>query len=242
MSGRTLCLAIRTVEVDGGRRVRSAPGPVVAGIDPEAAGLGAPPARIEHRDRGVIGEQLLRAEDVFGELLLQRLQPPAGTPDPVSKRRAVDLDAMPGEDLALPVEWKVIAVFGHQDMSEQGRTGQPLADRPPRGGGLMDGPARPAAIARPADSDDPKPRRHMIEHLADRLADQVQLAAAAGARLMLEIEPDVLAGQMRRQAWSIDPRSRRLDLVDGRVASTRAISAWRSSKLSCNWSSSSRSA
>jgi hypothetical protein len=171
--------AIGAVEIDRGRWIGSAPGPVVAGIDPEPAGLGATPARIEHRDRGVIGEQLLRAEDVFGEPLLQRRQPPADTADPVGECRAVDLDAMPGEDLALPVEWKVIAVFGDQDMSEQGRTGQPLGDRPlrGRGRGLMDGPAGPAAIPRPADSDDPKPRRHMIEHLADRLADQVQRAA-----------------------------------------------------------------
>jgi hypothetical protein len=51
----------------------------------------------------------------------------------------------------------------------------------------------------------------MIEHLADRLADHVQFAAATGAQLMLEIEPHVLAGQMRRQAWSIGPRSRGLD-------------------------------
>jgi hypothetical protein len=51
----------------------------------------------------------------------------------------------------------------------------------------------------------------MIEHLADSLADQMQFAAAAGARSMLEIEPYVLAGQMRRQAWSIGPQSRRLD-------------------------------
>ena len=75
----------------------------------------------------------------------------------------------------------------------------------------MNSPAGPAAIARPADADDSKPRGHMIEHLADSLADQMQFAAAAGARLMLEIEPHVLAGQMRRQAWSIGPRSRRLD-------------------------------
>jgi hypothetical protein len=47
----------------------------------------------------------------------------------------------------------------------------------------------------------------MIEHLADSLADHMRFTAAAGARLMLEIEPHVLAGQMRRQAWSIGPRS-----------------------------------
>jgi hypothetical protein len=51
----------------------------------------------------------------------------------------------------------------------------------------------------------------MIEHLADTLADHMQFAAAAGAGLIIEIKPLVLAGQMRRQAWSIGPRSRRLD-------------------------------
>src|SRR5216683_3095337 len=141
---------------------------------------------------------------------LQRLQPPAGAAHPVRKRRAIDLDPVPGEDLALPVKRKVIAVFGDQDMSEQTGTGEALGDRTLRGGRLMNGPAGPAAIAGPADADDSKPRRHMIEHLADRLADYMQFAAAAGARLMLEIEPHVLAGQMRWQAWSIGPRSRRL--------------------------------
>lgn len=67
----------------------------------------------------------------------------------------------------------------------------------------MNSPAGPTAIARPADTDDSKPRGHMIEHLADSLADHMQFAAAAGAPLMLKIEPHVLTGQMRRQAWSI---------------------------------------
>ncbi len=43
----------------------------------------------------------------------------------------------------------------------------------------------------------------MVEHLADRLADQVQFAAAAGTGLMPQIELDVLARQMRRQARPI---------------------------------------
>jgi hypothetical protein len=51
----------------------------------------------------------------------------------------------------------------------------------------------------------------MIEHLADGLADCMERATAAGAGLMIEIEPYVLAGQMRRQACSIGPQSRRLD-------------------------------
>jgi hypothetical protein len=142
---------------------------------------------------------------------LQRLQPPTSAAHPVRQGRAVDLDAVPGEDLALPVKRKVIAVFGDQDMSEKTGTGEALGNRTLRGGRLMNRPAGPAAIARPADADDPKPRGHIIEHLADSLTDLMQFAAAAGARLMLEIEPHVLAGQMRRQAWSIGLRSRRLD-------------------------------
>ena len=49
MSGRTLCLAIRTVEVDGGRRFGPGPGSIVARIDPQSAGFGAAAGRT---DRG----------------------------------------------------------------------------------------------------------------------------------------------------------------------------------------------
>jgi hypothetical protein len=131
---------------------------------------------------------------------LQRLQPPAGAADPVGKGRAVDLDAVPGKDLALPVEGQMIAVFGDQDMSEQGRGCEALGDRPLRGRCLVDGPAGPAAIARPTDTDDPEACRHMVEHLAHRLADHMQRAAAAGAGLMLDIEPPVIARQVCWQA------------------------------------------
>jgi hypothetical protein len=44
----------------------------------------------------------------------------------------------------------------------------------------------------------------MIEHLADGLADPVQLAAAARAGLVFEIESHVFAGQISRHAWPVD--------------------------------------
>ena len=70
----------------------------------------------------------------------------------------------------------------------------------------MNGPAGPAAIARPADADDAKPSRHMIEHLAESLADHMQGATAAGAGAMVKVEPHLFAWQMRRQAWPLRPR------------------------------------
>src|ERR1700722_16685975 len=123
---------------------------------------------------------------------LQRLQPPAGAPDPVGERRAIKLDTLPGEDLALPVKGKVIAVLGDQDVGEEGGGRQALGDRTLWGRCLLNGPAGPAAVARPADANDTQPCRHMIEHLADRLANRMQLATAAGTGLMLDIEPPVL--------------------------------------------------
>ena len=56
MSGRTLRFAIRTVEVDRRRWVGPGPWSIIARIDPQPACLGASAARIEHRDRRVIGE------------------------------------------------------------------------------------------------------------------------------------------------------------------------------------------
>jgi len=204
MSSRTLGSAVRTVEVDGRRRIGSIPGPVIAGVDPEPTGLGAAATGIKHRDRRVVGEHRLRGEDVLGEACLQRLQPPDRAANPIGEGRAIQLDTVPGEDLALPIKRKVIAVFGDQDMGKKAGSGHAFGDRPIRGRGLVNGAAGPAAISRPVDADDTKPGRHMIEHLADGLADPVQFAAAAGTGPLSEIDPHLLAGQMRRHAGPID--------------------------------------
>jgi hypothetical protein len=110
---------------------------------------------------------------MLGEPGLQALQPPDGAANPVGEGRAIELDALPREDLALPIERKVIAIFGDQHMSEQGWGRQALGDRPLRSRSLMDRAASPAAIAWPADLDDPQPGGDMVEHLADRLTDEV---------------------------------------------------------------------
>jgi hypothetical protein len=67
MSRRPLRLAVRAVEVDGRRRVRSGPGAIVARIDPQPARPRLAAAGIEHRDRRIVGEQLIRGEDMGGK-------------------------------------------------------------------------------------------------------------------------------------------------------------------------------
>jgi hypothetical protein len=68
------------------------------GIDPEAPGLGAATARIEHGNRCVVGEQRLRGEHMFCEPGLQRLQPPDRAANPVGERRSIQFDTVPGEE------------------------------------------------------------------------------------------------------------------------------------------------
>lgn len=61
------------------------------------------------------------------KLGVELLEPPDGAADPVGQHRAIELDTMPRENLALAVKRQVIAVLGGQDMSEQGRAASPLA-------------------------------------------------------------------------------------------------------------------
>ena len=85
MRSRSLALAVGTVEVDGGRRVGSVPASLLPRIDPQPPRLGPSPARIEHRNRRVVGEDLCRGEDVGSQPLMQGFEPPAGPADPVGE-------------------------------------------------------------------------------------------------------------------------------------------------------------
>ena len=54
-----LALAIGGVDIGDHRRIIAAPWSIVARIGPDLAGLGPAAPRIEHRRRGLIGEQAL---------------------------------------------------------------------------------------------------------------------------------------------------------------------------------------
>jgi len=94
MGGRTLSSAVWREEINGGRRLRSAPAALLAGINPETSGLRPPTSGIEHRHRRVVGEQMVRSEHVLAQAFVQRLEPPAGTPDPSSERRTREISCI----------------------------------------------------------------------------------------------------------------------------------------------------
>jgi len=104
VGGRMLTLAVLGVEVDHRRRGAALPGPIIDGVAPQAPGLGPAPARVEHRQARVVGEDPGRAHDVPTQQAPQRLEPPAGPAHPAAQGRAVELDTLAREDLRLAVQ------------------------------------------------------------------------------------------------------------------------------------------
>jgi hypothetical protein len=65
-------------------------------------------------------------------------QPPSGSPNPVGKRGAIEMDALAGIDLRLPVQGEMIGVLGHQDMRDQSLGRDAAFDNARRRGRLHD--------------------------------------------------------------------------------------------------------
>ena len=130
MRSRTFSFAVRRIQIDRGRRLRPAPCSLLAGVDPKPSRLSAPSTWIEHRHGRVIGEQMIRSEHVSCKAFVQRLEPPAGAADPSGERRTRKIDPMAGEDLRLPIQRRVIAIFADQDLGKQRRRRQAAGDWP----------------------------------------------------------------------------------------------------------------
>jgi hypothetical protein len=204
VGGRMLAFAVLGIEVDHRRRGAAVPGSVINRIAPQAPGFGPTPAGIEHRQARVIGEDPGRAHDVPAQKAPQRLEPPAGPPDPVTQGGAVELDPLPGEDLGLPIERQKVGILGHQHVREECLGRHPARDRPLWGRCLHHRLlAGSAGVARAADHLHPQLGGDKVEHLARVLTDHVQGPAAAGAALVLEVDQDLDPRQVRRQGAQV---------------------------------------
>jgi hypothetical protein len=122
-------------------------------------------------------------------MIAQGAQIPGRSADPVCKGRAIQLDALPGIDLRLPVERQVIGILGDQHLRDQRLGGNAAFDDPGRRWSLHDRAlARATAIARAPGDQHAEGGGHDIEAFGDILADLVERAAAAGAGLLLNID------------------------------------------------------
>ena len=180
---------------------------------------------------------------------MQRAQVPGGMSDPVRQRRTIEIDALAGVNLGLPVQRQMIGIFGHQNLGDGGLGRQAAFDQPRRSRRLHDTVlAGPAGIFGPPGDEDAELRRHDVQPLALVLADPVQLALAAGAGLVVDVDDDLDPRQMRRQrsavgAALVEPALRarpvRLFVCS---ASLAAATCSTSSRPSSIWSSGSVSA
>src|SRR5271154_4118418 len=79
-------------DISRGGMAVAAPATVIDRVVPQPSGFGPPAAGVEHRQRGVVGEQLGRGQHRADDQLAERRQPPAGTSYPVAQGRAIQGD------------------------------------------------------------------------------------------------------------------------------------------------------
>ena len=131
---------------------------------------------------------------------MHRPQHEAGTADPIGQCRAIEIDALPGVDLSLPIQRKMIGVFGDENLRHRRLGRQSALDQPRRRGRLHHHVlASPAGVFGPANHQHAELRRHDVEPFAGVLADPMQRVAAARAGVVIDIDHHLDARQMRRK-------------------------------------------
>jgi hypothetical protein len=137
---------------------------------------------------------------------VQRTQVPGSMADPVRQRGAIQIDALAGVNLGLPVQRQMIGILGHQHLGDRGLGRQSAFDQPGRDRHLRDAIfAAPAGVFGPPCDEHPELRRHQVQPLALVLADPVQFSLATGTGLVGDIDDDLGPRQMRRQRSPVDP-------------------------------------
>jgi len=120
----------RRLGVGDGRRVRRAPGTVVAGDGPEEAFLGAAATGIEHRRRGLVDRDLARGQDELAQPKPEWLELSSRIAHPERQDRALDVDALREQHLGLPMERRMPGVFGNQHVGDHRLGRQAALDQP----------------------------------------------------------------------------------------------------------------
>ena len=110
----------------------------------------------------------------------QWLQKGGGLADPIGRGRAIQIEPLPVEDLALAVEWEMVGIFADQHMGEQAGAGTAAFDRA-RGQRGLDEPFTTGTCQPGADNPvhDEAPR-NILQLFRDVLADPAQATAAIG--------------------------------------------------------------
>ena len=122
--------------------------PLVADTDPHPRGRGPAAAGGEHGHGGVVCEEGPAPERVAPNGGRERLQQRRRASDPVRQGRAVEVEPVAPEDLALAIEREVVAVLGHQHVGEEPRPRPAALDGPRGQRRLHEAPNSPAQAKR----------------------------------------------------------------------------------------------
>jgi hypothetical protein len=130
---------------------------------------------------------------------MQRMQVPGGMADLVGQRRSIQIDPLAGVNLGLAIQRQMVGIFGHRKLGDRGLGRQAALDQPRWRRGLHDTVlASPAGIFGSTGDQHPQLRRHHVQPLALVLADLVQLAMAAPAGLVVDLDDDLNPRRMPR--------------------------------------------
>jgi hypothetical protein len=92
-------------------RIGAAMAAVVGDDGPEEAALGGHAARVRHRRAGLVHDDAVRTAPKGRPVVDHGQQVEARAPDPVAKRTAVEIEALPFEDPGLAVKRQAVAEF-----------------------------------------------------------------------------------------------------------------------------------
>jgi hypothetical protein len=153
---------------------------------------------------GLVHEQLGRALQIGNQRIEDARQFIGCPTDPVSQCGAVEIDALAGHDLGLPIERQMIGIFGNQHMGDSRFRRQACLDQASWSWGLDD--AVGAGTARKfgaAGDEDAELRRDDVQTLGDILADALQ-ATAASADQAFRLDHLFDTGKMLWKGATID--------------------------------------
>src|SRR5205814_3742900 len=97
-------------------RISAAMSAIIGSNRPKEPFLCLPAPRIEDRRRGFIHEETIRCRQMRAHALGDRFQMEAGSACPITQCRTIQLNALAGVDLGLPVERQVIAELRDDDL------------------------------------------------------------------------------------------------------------------------------
>ena len=142
---------------------------------PELADPGAASPRVEHRHRRLVAEQPRRCLDRPQLELIEAFEPPGRTLHPAGKRRAVEMDALAGQNLHLPVQRQIPGELRDHHVGHERRRRHAALDQARQHLRLHHAIGAAAAGIFGTDrAQHPQDRRDHVQHLADVLADLVQ--------------------------------------------------------------------